>query len=159
MPPGAPTCTGFQSVLPAVNIPLSQVLQSQVSVLGGAPLHLTSHIKGAQVAAWWCLPLAPPSACTPHYTDVQTCSTMKGEQSLPFLLASHLSDSTWGLQSVPPGTKQATQMREATWAGRGVSWRRHGNLQHVLSSASCYQEGTWGWKCQILQFFKEKIEI
>lgn len=34
-----------------MDISLSQVLQTQVLVLGGAQLHLTSHIKGAQVAA------------------------------------------------------------------------------------------------------------
>lgn len=46
---------------------------------------------------------------------------MKGEQSLPFLLASHLSDFAWGFQSVPPGTTQATQMREAAYVGRATS--------------------------------------
>lgn len=46
---------------------------------------------------------------------------MEGEQSLSFLLVSHLSDFAWGFQSVPPGTKQATQMREATYVGRAAS--------------------------------------
>lgn len=87
---------------------------------------------------------------------------MKGEQSLPFLLACHLSNFTWGLQSVPPGTRQATQMRAALGQGGEYTGEGDGNPQQVAmcsALASYYREGTWGLEVPDLAIFKETIEI
>lgn len=89
---------------------------------------------------------------------------MKGEQSLPFLLASHLSDFAWGFQSVPPGTTQATQMREAAYVGRATS--KLEKVMEINSRQLCAQ--LWpvtlptedvGLELPNLAIFKEKIEI
>lgn len=116
MPLGAPTCIGFRCVLLAMTISLSQVLQNQVSVLRGGQLHLTS------------------CPTFPVHIPLYRCTE---RQSLPFLLASHLSAFAWGFQSVPPGAKQATQMREAPYVGRAASASE--KVMEVTSRQPCAQ--------------------
>lgn len=157
--PGAPTCT--EGVLPARDISLSPVLQTQVLVLGGAQLHLTSHIKGAPVAARWCLPLVPPSVCTPVMQMYRQAEQGKGSRA--YTSCWHSTSQTSPGASVGSSRDQAGNPDEgSTWAGWGVSWRRRWTStagSHVLGAGQLLPRGNVGLEVPDLAIFKETIEI
>lgn len=155
MPPGAPTCIGFRGVLLVMTISLSQVLQNQVSVLGGGQLHLTSCTKGAQVLA--SCPTFPVH--TPLYRCTERQSNERGaELTLPDGIP------PLRLYLGPPvrsSRDQAGNPDEGSHVGRAASELE--KVMEINSRQPCaqlwpviYQKRMWAWSCQNLQFSKRK---
>lgn len=132
-----------------MNTSPSQVLQTQVSVLGRVQLQLTFHINGAPLAALVAFASCPTFRVhTPLYRRTER--------------PPHHSPFTWGLQSVLPVARQATQRREAVWTGPGVSWRRRRQSpagSNALCSGQLLPGGDIGLELPDLDTFKERVEI
>lgn len=84
--PGAPTCTGCHSVLPAMNISPSQVLQTRsLSWEESSCISSPTETEPGWLPRWH-LPLVPPSVCRPHFIDVQRGHFPDGIPPLTFYL-------------------------------------------------------------------------